>query len=94
VKKSFNRANIILPRITRFQQQVKKQAEEKNLAENPERLKQSMDRGAFLDQKNISPGSVARFETTKALNRGSPRIFTDKQIRENLWKSAVKFFRP
>jgi hypothetical protein len=41
----------------RSQQQIKKQAEENNLTENPERLEQSMDKRAFLRQDDISPGS-------------------------------------
>ena len=41
----------------RSQQQIKKQAEEKNLADNPEHLQQSMDKRAFLGQNNISPVS-------------------------------------
>lgn len=39
----------------RSQQQIKKQAEENNLAENPQHLKQSMDKGALFGQTNISP---------------------------------------
>ena len=51
VKETLDRTNIVLSRKMRSQQQVKKQTEEKDLAENPENLKQSMDKRAFLWSK-------------------------------------------
>jgi hypothetical protein len=69
----------------RSQQQVKKQAEEKTLAENPERLKQPVDKRAFLGQSNISPGSKI-----EGLQYPKNAALTGYWICENPWFNIVK----
>jgi hypothetical protein len=70
----------------RSQQQIKKQAEENNLTEDPERLEQSMDKRALLGQDNISPGSkIEGLQCPK--NAALAKCF----IRENPW---FNLFRP
>jgi hypothetical protein len=57
MKEAFDRPDIVLSREVRSQQEIKKQTEEKDLANNPNNLNPSMHRGATVRQSNISPGS-------------------------------------